>query len=96
MTKPRKTASHDGAGQGRLRPGTDRLKLDTLTRREAEVLGWLMEGKRDAEIARILGISEHTVHKHAQHIYQKLNVETRTAAARLGLANGFTPKPPRR
>jgi DNA-binding CsgD family transcriptional regulator len=52
-----------------------------LTPREREVMRWLTEGKRDGEIAIILGLSPRTVEKHASHILHKLNVETRTAAA---------------
>ena len=54
-----------------------------LTGREGEVLGWLAEGKRNDEIALILGISPRTVHKHVEHLFAKLGVETRTAAALL-------------
>lgn len=56
-----------------------------LTRREAEVLAWVSEGKTDAEIAAILGTSPHTVGKQLERIYQKLGVENRTAAAALAL-----------
>src|SRR5690242_67047 len=52
-----------------------------LTRRECEVMHWVIEGKRDREIATILGISRRTVEKHVCHILEKLGVETRTAAA---------------
>ena len=52
-----------------------------LTPRECEVMLWVGEGKRDREIATILGLSPRTVEKHAGHILKKLNVETRTAAA---------------
>jgi DNA-binding CsgD family transcriptional regulator len=51
-----------------------------LTRREREVLDRLAWGKTDRDIADILGISPRTVHKHLQRIYEKLGVETRTAA----------------
>jgi DNA-binding CsgD family transcriptional regulator len=51
-----------------------------LTEREREVLQWLAGGKTDRDIALILGISPRTVHKHLQRIYEKLGVETRTAA----------------
>lgn len=43
---------------------------------------WIGEGKRDREIAAILGLSRRTVEKHAAHIFVKLRVETRTAAVR--------------
>jgi DNA-binding CsgD family transcriptional regulator len=51
-----------------------------LTRRECEVLDWIRAGKRDAEIAAILGISKRTVGKHIEHLLTKLHVETRTGA----------------
>lgn len=53
----------------------------SLTPREREVLHWIGEGKRDAEVAVILGISRRTVSKHVEHILAKLGCETRTAAA---------------
>jgi DNA-binding CsgD family transcriptional regulator len=54
--------------------------LHPLSLREGEVLEWIVEGKRDAEIAAILGLSTRTVEKHVQHILEKLGVETRTGA----------------
>jgi DNA-binding CsgD family transcriptional regulator len=55
--------------------------LGSLTRRETDVLQWVTEGKTNAEIAIILGMSPRTVQKHLEHIFEKLGVETRTAAA---------------
>ena len=52
-----------------------------LTSREREVLCWLARGKSNADIGAILGISAATVGKHLEHIYPKLGVENRTAAA---------------
>ena len=52
-----------------------------LTPREAEVLSWLAKGKTNRDIADILGMSPRTVNKHLEHIFEKLGVETRTAAA---------------
>jgi DNA-binding CsgD family transcriptional regulator len=51
-----------------------------LTRRESEVLLWIAEGKRDAEIAKILGVSRRTASKHVERILGKLEAETRTGA----------------
>lgn len=48
---------------------------------KAEVLHWVAQGKTDAEIGTILGVSPRTVQKHLEQIYQKLGVENRTAAA---------------
>lgn len=53
----------------------------SLTRREQEILTWLREGKRDAEIATILEISTKTVGKHVEHILAKTGTKNRTAAA---------------
>jgi DNA-binding CsgD family transcriptional regulator len=58
-----------------------RLVSAGLTLREAEVLLWVMRGKASSEIALILGSKAATVSKHLVHIYQKLGVENRTAAA---------------
>ncbi|MBE7367636.1 response regulator transcription factor [Ramlibacter pallidus] len=52
----------------------------SLTPREAEVLSWLAKGKTNRDIGDILGLSPRTVNKHLEHIYEKLGVETRTAA----------------
>src|SRR6476661_10134245 len=50
-----------------------------LTARELEVVEWIAAGKRNREIAKILGCSARTVQKHVEHILEKLQVETRTA-----------------
>jgi DNA-binding NarL/FixJ family response regulator len=52
-----------------------------LTARESEVLLWVGRGKTNRDIAEILGMSPRTVNKHLEHIFAKLGVETRTAAA---------------
>ena len=54
-----------------------------LTRREAEVLYWVTLGKTSKDIGDILGSSPRTVDKHLEHVFEKLGVETRTAAANL-------------
>jgi len=51
-----------------------------LTPRAAETLLWLCQGKTNSDIATILGITESTVKKHVQEIFEKLGVETRGAA----------------
>ena len=56
-------------------------KVLGLTPRVAESLLWLAQGKTNAEIAIILGNSESTVKKQVLEIFQKLGVETRTAAS---------------
>ncbi|HEY0257475.1 MAG TPA: helix-turn-helix transcriptional regulator [Candidatus Methylacidiphilales bacterium] len=52
-----------------------------LSPREAEILHWIAQGKRNGEVATILGISLFTVKNHVRRIFAHLGVETRTAAA---------------
>jgi len=49
-----------------------------LTPREFEVLGWLVQGKCNKEIARKLGMEEQTVKNHLRPIFQKFAVTKRT------------------
>ncbi|AKJ31130.1 response regulator transcription factor [Caldimonas brevitalea] len=56
-----------------------------LTLREAEVLYWVVKGKTNRDIGDILGSSPATVKKHLEHVYEKLGVETRTAAASVAI-----------
>lgn len=51
-----------------------------LSDRECEVLRLVAAGKSNREIAAALVISEHTVARHLQNIYAKLNLSSRTAA----------------
>ena len=56
------------------------LRPNPLTQREMDVLEWVARGKTNRDVAEILGMSPRTVNKHLEHIYEKLGVETRTAA----------------
>lgn len=56
-----------------------------LTPREMEVFYWIVEGKRNPEIATILRLRTDTVKGHVESIFHKLHVENRHAAIRLGL-----------
>jgi transcriptional regulator EpsA len=51
-----------------------------LSAREAEIVGWLREGKSNDEMAQILGISALTVKNHLQRIYRLLGVGNRAHA----------------
>ncbi|MCU0764010.1 MAG: response regulator [Hydrogenophaga sp.] len=62
-------------------PSAQRLRQVALTPRETEVLSWLAKGKTNRDIADILGMSPRTVNKHLEHVFEKLGVETRSAAA---------------
>lgn len=60
-----------------------RLATAALTPRETEVLSWIAKGKTNRDVADILGMSPRTVNKHLEHVFEKLGVETRAAAAAL-------------
>jgi DNA-binding CsgD family transcriptional regulator len=80
------TGREDGCFQLLLEEKTNtsspnRLETLGLTPREAEVLHWIMRGKTNSDIATILKCETATVMKHAERIFSKLHVETRTAAA---------------
>jgi two-component system nitrate/nitrite response regulator NarL len=62
---------------GRLKPVSDPASFG-LTPREFEVLGWLVQGTCNKEIARKLGIEEQTVKNHLRLVFQKFGVVRRT------------------
>lgn len=63
-----------------------RLASAALTPRETEVLSWLAKGKTNRDIGEILSMRPRTVSKHLEHIFEKLGVETRSAAAAMASA----------
>jgi DNA-binding CsgD family transcriptional regulator len=67
----------------------DRRDLARLTVREREVLRALASGARTTEIAQQLDIAERTVKAHLANIYQKLGVDSRTAAVAVALQKGL-------
>ncbi|WP_249190435.1 MULTISPECIES: helix-turn-helix domain-containing protein [unclassified Burkholderia] len=60
-----------------------------FTRKESDVIKWVVEGKTAWEIGRILSMSERTVKFHLTNVYEKLRVSNRAQAvakvSRLGL-----------
>ena len=64
-----------------------------VTPREAEVLRLIRQGLTNREIAQQLFISEATVKVHVHHIFEKLNVRSRTEAALKGAATMRTQRP---
>ncbi|MBI3870842.1 MAG: response regulator transcription factor [Verrucomicrobia bacterium] len=74
-------------GKGGAPDFSSSLPLESLglTPREAEVLLWVAQGKTNADVATILGMSDKTVKIHLSHIFEKLSVETRTAAAMVAM-----------
>ncbi len=77
-----------GAILDRAQAGTLTVQLRSafaLTRREAEVLALLARGRSNRAIGAALFVSPGTVRKHLEHLYAKLGVKTRTAAASCAL-----------
>lgn len=60
-----------------------------LSAREAEVLRELVRGARNSEIAATLGITERTVKSHLKSVFQKMGVESRSAAIARALQQGL-------
>ncbi len=60
-----------------------------LSKREKEVVGFLLEGKSNKQIAFALGVSESTVEFHLKNVYAKLNVHSRAETIlKLGKSTG--------
>jgi two-component system, NarL family, response regulator len=71
----------------------ERVASDDLTPRETEVLHWLVEGLGNKAIAHRLGMAEGTVKSHLKALFAKLDVDSRTQAARLALQRGLVRLP---
>lgn len=67
-------------------------RLDQLTRREKTILGLIGEGKSSESIARVVGISVHTVRTHRRNLMQKLRIHTCAVLVRYAIQNGLTGK----
>ncbi len=73
----------------RLERNEDEKKIDSLTRRELEVLKLLAIGMYNKEVAEKLEISERTVKNHVSNIFKKLEVTDRTQAAVFAIRNNL-------
>lgn len=69
---------------------------EQLTAREREVLYWLMQGKRDEEIATIIKAAPRTINKHVGAVLAKMGVENRASAIAMVLAEVKPAGGPRR
>jgi DNA-binding NarL/FixJ family response regulator len=72
---------HSGAGEAAL--------AELLSEREVEVLRLLTAGKQNAEIARDLFLSPHTVRNHISNILAKLQITNRTEATAVAIRAGL-------
>ena len=67
----------------------DEIKLESLTKRELQVLKELAVGKFNRDIAKEMEISERTVKNHISSIFKKLDVTDRTQAAVFAIRNNL-------
>ena len=79
LTPVKRTGGVDGADD-----------VDLLSMREREVLGLICEGRNDAQMSDLLGLSENTVRNHIASLYRKIGVNRRTAAVIWARERGIT------
>lgn len=84
----------DAEAAGSVRPPVV-ADWEELTRRELEVLRHVAEGRSNAEVARILWVTEQTIKFHLSNVYRKLGVANRTHACRRAQALGLLSDPPK-
>jgi DNA-binding NarL/FixJ family response regulator len=65
-----------------------------LTRREHEILQLVAEGHSNADLARMLWVTEQTIKFHLSNIYRKLDVSNRTEASRWAQLRGLLSSEP--
>jgi DNA-binding NarL/FixJ family response regulator len=82
----RAQATYERLGAHRLARGSP----DGLTRRECEVLTLVADGRSNREIGEALHISDRTVARHLTNIFHKIDVSSRTQAARYAIDHGLT------
>ncbi len=90
MAAVRSRLERSGAVQSAIaKAGTFELDFEDYTRlqvafgltpREAEVLSWMAQGKGNAEIGILLGMTERTAKQHVSSCFQKMGIENRSAA----------------
>jgi DNA-binding CsgD family transcriptional regulator len=73
MVRPHLVAIRDAAFKGDGEP-------PPLTSRQRQLVSLIAAGLTNRQIARHLGLSEHTVRKHVENIFERLQVNSRTAA----------------
>jgi DNA-binding NarL/FixJ family response regulator len=69
------------------------VETPELTRRELEILRLVAEGHSNAQLARLLWVTEQTVKFHLSNIYRKLDVANRTEASRWAQLHGLLAEP---
>jgi len=73
--------SQSETSPARSKPDPEPAGAGPLTRREVEIAALVAKGMTNKEIGRRLFISERTVDNHVQHIYNKIDVDSRPELA---------------
>lgn len=68
----------------------DRQRIAQLSKREQEVLMWIVRGESSKSIARICNISSRTVETHRSNISTKLEVHSVAELVRIGIRAGIS------
>ncbi len=76
------------AEEGKSLPG-----LQTLSRREMQVLEYIAQGMTSADIGQALGISPKTVSRHRENIMRKLNLHSSVELVRFAIRAGVISEP---
>lgn len=69
-------------------PGAEARAAAQLTERERTVMRWMAAGKRQAEAASLMGISERTVENHLRRVRRRLGASTTAEAVRMAIRAG--------
>jgi FixJ family two-component response regulator len=70
-----------------------RRRVDSLSKRESEVLLWVVQGLLNKQIARRLGITEYTVKVHRRHVMDKIEAESLAELVRMCERSGVATSP---
>jgi HD-GYP domain-containing protein (c-di-GMP phosphodiesterase class II) len=82
------------AGAGQPRHTERRSRPASLSDREVEVLGLVIRGMSNRQMAEVMFVSPKTVDHHIQHIYDKIGVSTRVGATLFALQHGIVENGP--
>jgi two-component system response regulator DevR len=86
-------AAASGLWNAHAQQGSVSADQAELTKREREILQLAAEGHSNAQLARMLWVTEQTVKFHLSNVYRKLDVSNRTEAARWAQLHGVVPTP---
>jgi DNA-binding NarL/FixJ family response regulator len=78
-----------GRGSETVTPSPPPVGMPPLTKREVEILRLVADGHSNAQLAKMLWVTEQTVKFHLSNVYRKLDVANRTEASRWAQLHGL-------